>query len=444
MSRLKGRELIVCLNGRKVGDYIKLSNGGTEFQYVAEWLNWPNAIPISQSMPLQKKAYRGERVTSYFENLLPDSEKILRKIAAKTGAAGRDAHSLLYQIGRDCVGALQFLPKDTTLKPLDVAVGRKLTNQEISDKINNLERDPLGIDKDGGFRISLAGAQEKAAFLKIGSNWCEPKGMSPTTHILKPAIGEVPWESGPVDMSQSVENEHYCLSLLKAFGLDVANTEIQEYGSRKVLVVERFDRVKLDDGVIIRIPQEDMCQALGYPPSQKYQNRGGPTLTSILVFLNSSDTPRGDQMTVFKCQILFWLIGAIDGHAKNFSIFLAPNDGFKLTPIYDVMSGQSAFDAHQIRHKDYRVAMSVGKSNKYRIDNIQGRHFVESAIAADLPETFAQEAITHIQNEFDRAFEDALASMPEDFPREIHDSIYQGAKKRLPKLEDAFRQISLH
>jgi len=439
VSRLKGRELTVCLNGHKVGDYVNLPNGGTEFRYCTNWLNWSNAIPISQSMPLQKKAYTGERVTSYFENLLPDSEQILRKIADKTGAAGRDAYSLLYQIGRDCVGALQFLPKDTIVEPLRVATGRKLTKQEISDKINNLERDPLGIDRDGGFRISLAGAQEKAAFLKIDSNWYEPKGMSPTTHIFKPAIGQVPWESGPVDMSQSVENEHYCLRLLNAFGLDVANTEITEYGSRKVLVVERFDRVRLDNGVIIRRPQEDMCQALGYPPSQKYQNQGGPTLASILGFLNASDTPREDQLTVLTCQILFWLMGAVDGHAKNFSIFLSPNDGFKLTPIYDVMSGQSAFDAHQIRHKDYRMAMSVGRNNKYRIDNIHGRHFVETAIAADLPETFAQEAISHIQNEFERAFEDTLASMPEDFPHKIHDSIYAGAKKRLPRLESAFQ-----
>jgi len=438
MRRLKSSVLTVYLNGRTVGTYSKLSHGGTIFQYSTDWIDWQNAIPISQSMPLQVKPYKGDIVTSYFENLLPDSDLILRKIAEKTGAAGGDAYNLLYQIGRDCVGALQFLPEEIAVEPLGVPAGRRLSNQDISNIIRNLERDPLGINSEGGFRISLAGAQEKAAFLKIGENWFEPEGMSPTTHIFKPAIGEVPWESGPVDMSQSVENEHYCLTLLKAFRVDVARTEIAEYESGKVLIVERFDRMKMDNGIIIRLPQEDMCQALGYPPSQKYQNQGGPTLTSILEFLNASDTPRKDQMVVFKCQILFWLIGAIDGHAKNFSVFLAPNDGFRLTPIYDVMSGQTAFDANQIRHKDYRVAMSVGKNNKYRIDNIHGRHFLESATKAKLPEAFVREAINHIQNDFDAAFDAAIAAMPRDFPKDIHKSIRAGAEKRLPLLDSAF------
>jgi len=438
MSRRRSPALKICLNGRLVGRYSRLSDGGTEFRYAVEWLSWPNAIPISQSMPFRERAYTGDIVTFYFENLLPDSEPILRKIAEKTGAQGRDAHSILYKIGRDCVGALQFLPDDVEILPLALPSGRKLNYHDISYILENLERNPLGADEDGGFRISIAGAQEKAAFLKIDQNWYEPKGMSPTTHIFKPAIGEVPWESGPVDMSQSVENEHYCLTLLREFGLEVARTEIGEYESGKVLIVERFDRQIFEDGIIVRLPQEDMCQALGYPPSQKYQNQGGPALKSILEFLYSSETPRKDQMTVFKCQVLFWLMGAIDGHAKNFSIFLTPNDGFRLTPIYDVMSGQTAFDAKQVRHKDYRLAMSVGKNNKYRIDNIHGRHFLETAVAAGLSKDFAREAIYHVQDRFEAAFEGAIASMPDNFPSEIHDSIYDGAKKRLPDLDSAF------
>lgn len=438
MRSRRSPALQICLNGRLVGRYSKLSHGGTEFQYAADWLDWPNAIPISQSMPFRESAYTGDIVTSYFENLLPDSEPILRKIAEKTGAKGKDAHSLLSEIGRDCVGALQFLPIDVEIPLLKRPNGRKLTHQDISNILENLGRNPLGADANGGFRISIAGAQEKAAFLKIGPDWHEPKGISPTTHIFKPAIGEVPWESGPVDMSQSVDNEHYCLTLLRKFGLDVAQTQIAQYESGQVLIVERFDRVRLEDGIIIRLPQEDMCQALGYPPSQKYQSQGGPTLKSILEFLNSGETPRKDQMTIFKCQVLFWLMGAIDGHAKNFSIFLTPNDGFRLTPIYDVMSGQMAFDAKQVRHKDYRLAMSVGDNNKYRIDNIHGRHFLETAVAANLPKDFAREAISYIQDRFEAAFECAIASMPDNFPREIHDSIYEGAKKRLPRLEGAF------
>ena len=437
MKRSRNRSLQVCLNGRYVGLYSKLKNGGVTFQYDQSWLNWNGAIPISQSMPLQAKAYSGDVVSRYFENLLPDSDLVLRKIAEKIGADGRDAFSLLAKIGRDCVGALQFLHLDEVVQPISKPRGRRLKVKDINYILENLERAPLGIEANGGFRISLAGAQEKAAFLKIGPDWYEPEGFSPTTHIFKPAIGTVQWETGEVDMTQSVENEFYCLKLMQSFGFETADVEIGSFEEKKVLIVERFDRLKRND-LILRLPQEDMCQALGFPPSQKYQNVGGPSIVSILKFLSASETPYKDQMTVFKCQLFFWLIGAIDGHAKNFSIFLAPNDGFRLTPIYDVLSGQPTFNMKQIRHKDYRMAMSVGNSNKYRIDNIHGRHFIETAVAADLPEDFAREAIVDIQDKFERAFNLTLNGLPKDFPIYIHDSIYTAAEKRLPLLKSAF------
>jgi len=435
MKRRSGRTLRVCLNGRLVGYYSKLKNGGTTFQYGKEWLAWDKAIPISQSMFLRERLYSGDVVSSYFENLLPDSDVILKKIAEKTGAAGRDAYSLLTEIGRDCVGALQFLPMDMPALQQTLPEGRIVHSKDIKEILENLERAPLGIDSEGGFRISLAGAQEKAAFLKLGEAWYQPTGLSPTTHIFKPAIGMIQWETGPVDMSNSVENEFYCLKLLEVFGIETAKIEIETFKGQKVLIVERFDRIKLENDIILRLPQEDMCQALGYPPSQKYQNMGGPTLVNILKFLSASEVPYQDQQTVFKCQILFWLIGAIDGHAKNFSIFLRPNNGFRLTPIYDVMSAEMAIEARQIRHKDYKLAMPLGKRKHYKIQNIRGQHFLETAMAAGLGEGFARKAIIAVQDEFDRAFEAVLSDLPKDFPMDIHTLIKQAATKRLRLLD---------
>ena len=438
MKRRGHKALHVCLNGRLVGIYAKKKNGAVSFKYTPTWLRWTRAIALSQSMPLGEKLYSGTIVSSYFENLLPDSEVILRKIADRTGAPGRDAYSLLSEIGRDCVGALQFLPADIDIPELTSPKGRKLTPKDIEKTLNNLERAPLGIEGEGGFRISLSGAQEKAAFLKLDQDWYAPEGLSPTTHIFKPAIGTLQWESGPVDMSNSVENEHYCLTLINAFGLKTAATDIGTFGAQRVLVVERFDRIRLDNGLILRRPQEDMCQALGYPPSQKYQNMGGPRLVDILKFMSASETSYEDQKTIFKCQIIFWLIGAVDGHAKNFSVFLTPNNGFRLTPIYDVMSAEMAFKAKQIRHKDYRLAMSLGSNNHYKIRNIRGRHFAETAIEAGLSKGFAQETITDIRESFSAAFDAVLMELPKDFPLHIHESIKAAALKRLPLLDSAF------
>jgi len=438
VSRKNIAILKVCLNGRLVGEYRKEQRGEKTFTYAKSWLESQRAIPLSRSMPLTDKTYAGDIVSYYFENLLPDSEDILRKIADRTGAAGRDAHSLLSEIGRDCVGALQFLAVDESLEKPTVPNGNVLSHDDIADILGNLGRAPLGIMADGGFRISLAGAQEKAAFLKQGQHWLEPKGLSPTTHIFKPEIGVLRWESGDVDFTDSVYNEFYCLKLLKYFLPEVADVEIEEFGKKDVLIVKRFDRLELENGTILRLPQEDMCQALSYPPTRKYQNQGGPRLRDILKLLEQSDTPVKDQQTVFKSQILFWLMGATDGHAKNFSVYLTPESGFRLTPIYDVLSAQPAFNKKQILHKDYRLAMSVGKSNQYKIKNIHGRHFVETALEAELSEGFAQDAIRTVQGNFDAAFENVLRDLPENFPLYIHETIKAAAQARLPLLRTAF------
>ena len=439
MSRRKTyAQLQVAINGRCVGIFHKGTGGNTTFEYRKEWLEWNQAFPLSLSLPLQTDTFRGQVVINYFNNLLPDSEPVLKQIAERVGANGTDAYSLLSEIGNDCVGALQIVPSGQVVPPIPTPEGEILSEKKIVNILDSLGQMPLGINVKGDFRISIAGAQEKAAFLWHEEKWQRPIGSTPTTHIFKPSLGKIRWESGDVDMTESVENEHYCLKLIEAFGIETARTSIGIFGEKPVLIVERFDRRPLSDGRILRLPQEDMCQALGVAPTQKYQTAKGPTLTDILSVLRASDTPYKDQQTVFQCNILFWLIGAIDGHAKNFSIFLGPKNQFRLTPIYDVISAQPAFDAKQIRHKDYRVAMSAGKNNHYRIDKIHGRHFVESAVSAGLSEDFAREAVQAVKNRFDTAFAAATTHLPKDFPIHIHDSIERAARERLPLLESAF------
>src|SRR6185369_3806788 len=224
--------------------------------------------------------------------------------------------SLLSQIGRDCVGALQFVPgADDPVEESSAIRGKIISGKEIENILTNLVRAPLGLDEDQDFRISIAGAQEKTALLLHKGKWWKPHGTTPTTHILKTQIGTL--QNG-LDLSHSVENEYYCLKLLAGFGLQVNDAEIKVFGKTKALVVKRFDRVWTKDGRLLRVPQEDCCQALSCPPGRKYQNEGGPSMVDILKLLNSADTPAEDQKTVLKAQILFWLVGATDGHAKNF------------------------------------------------------------------------------------------------------------------------------
>ena len=438
--------LNVLINNRHVGRLEKETSGAIKFQYAKKWLEWEHSFAISLSLPLRKTAYRGDPVVAVFENLLPDNPNIRRIVAERTGAGGTDAYSLLQQIGRDCAGAMQFLPDGVEADARMEVRGEPVTEEEIERILANLARAPLGIDPEHEFRISVAGAQEKTALLFHEGQWMRPLGTTPTTHILKPQIGEIPTAFGLIDMAESVDNEHYCLKVLEAFSLPVNQTQIETFGDRRVLVVERFDRLWQDDGRLLRLPQEDCCQALGIPSTRKYQatvegHQNGPGIVDITSLLQASDESARDQTNFYKAQILFWLIGATDGHAKNFSIFLRPRGGFKLTPFYDVLSAQQAFDANQIPHKSYRLAMSVGKSRKYKILDISGRHFVETGKAAGLGPTIIREAITSILEEAGAATDKALAKMPEDFSVEIHECIKRAIDSRLGRIEAALDHL---
>lgn len=431
MARNAPTPLDIFLNGRHVGRLTKERSGAIDFKYQQGWLEWDEAIPVSLSLSLREDRYVGDPVIAVFDNLLPDSDPIRRRLAERTGANGLDAYSLLAAIGRDCVGALQFLPEgEVPLAPNDIRT-RQVTDAQVADILRGLAQNPLGIGPNDDFRISLAGVQEKTALLKQDGRWHLPLSTTPTTHILKPQIGKLP--SG-VDFSQSVENEFLCLKLVKALGLATAETEILDFEDRRVLAVERFDRLWTKDGRLLRIPQEDLCQALSMPPSRKYEADGGPGVREIALLLKGSDTPETDQSTVFKAQIVFWLLGATDGHAKNFSVRLASAKRFTLTPLYDVVSAQPSFDAKQVRKRDMKAAMSIGKSRHYHLEHMTREHFVQTGALAEIPTKIVKDTIEQLLDEGAATIEKTIAQLPNDFPEQLAECLARNAKERLKTL----------
>jgi serine/threonine-protein kinase HipA len=437
MSRTrKHSPLRVYQNNRLVGQLLKEPNGAIEFRYDSTWLARETAFPVSLSLPLREDAWRGEPVAAVFENLLPDSETLRKRVANKVGAAGYDTYSLLAAIGRDCVGALQFMARDSE-EPDDGAAisGEPLDHEAIEALLSNLSQAPLGLSRDDDFRISVAGAQEKTALLRVDGQWYKPHGTTPTTHLLKTPIGRLP---NGLDLSDSVENEYYCLKLLGLLGLPVNRAEIMIFGQTRALVVERFDRV-WSNGRLIRLPQEDCCQALSVPPARKYQSDGGPGLLQIADLLKGSDTPAVDHRTLFQAQLVFWLIGATDGHAKNFSIFLHPGGRYALTPLYDVLTAQPSLDARRIQRKHMKLAMSVGDNRHYRIDEILPRHFFQTGEKAGLSKSLIRTAIEDIATGMDAAIAALEAALPAGFPLKLHESVKKGIQARMRVLEIGIR-----
>lgn len=423
--------LAVFMNGRRVGLLRRQASGAIDFTYDAAWLSAQGALPISLSLPLREDRYIGAPVGAVFDNLLPDNVEIRARIAAKLGAPGVDPHSLLAALGRDCVGALQFLPEDAPAPVVGHIEAAPASDAEIARILANLASAPLGLEPDDDFRISIAGAQEKTAFLNRDGQWFRPLGATPTTHIFKPQIGQLP---NGLDLSHSVENEYLCLTLTAAWGLPSAAVAMAQFGRRKVLIVERFDRFESRDGRLLRRPQEDFCQALSTPWVGKYEADGGPGISRCLDLLTASDEPSVDRLRFLRAQIAFWLLGATDGHAKNFSLFLQPGGGFRLTPLYDVLSAEPSRAARQIERKQMKLAMAVGDQRHYRLADIAPRHFVQSAAAAGVASEAVKALLEEIAQKGPVALDQILAGLPGGFPEAISGPIAKAARARLAQI----------
>lgn len=430
----RNKALGVWMNGERVGTWTTGQSGSDTFSYDPSWLNSPRRRPLSLSLPLEQgeAPFRDERVSSYFENLLPDSETIRKRLAERYGVATR-TFTLLEAIGRDCVGAVQLLPEEAPppdVRTIDAtAIGAGSVEALLDQVINTA----LPLDDQDELRISLAGAQEKTALLWHEDCWCIPHGATPTTHILKLPLGRV--GAVQADFSTSVENEWLCSRLLSAFDMEVADCSIAEFGRHKVLVVERFDRRRLDTWWA-RLPQEDFCQALGCPPGRKYEAHGGPGMAKILDVLRGSQRSEVDRRQFLKAQLLFWLLAAPDGHAKNFSIRLEAGGRFHMTPLYDVMSawpvlgaGPDLFDPRRLK-----LAMAVtGKSRHYRLSEIYRRHWNETAKRNALGKDF-ELTINEVLAAVPGVITKVSAQLPSGFPAKVSDPIFLGIESQAAQL----------
>ena len=427
------------MNGIPIG-YWETTRQGERLGYFDEWLTDEQSRPLSLSLPFLpgNAPYQGQVVTDYFDNLLPDNDAIRRRLAQRHRAGGTDAFQLLAKLGRDCVGAIQILPEDE--KPSDVYEinGKELNTAGIAQQLRNTTSGQAlgqhGNDED--LRLSIAGAQEKTALLRHEGKWLLPHGSTPTTHIFKLPLGLVGHMQA--DMRTSVENEWLCSKIMEAYKIPIARCEIKQFDDQKTLVVERFDRMLSSDrSWIIRLPQEDMCQATGTSPLHKYQSDGGPGITQIMELLLGSNDAEQDRNNFFKTQIIFWLLAATDGHGKNFSIAHLPNRGYRATPIYDVLSahpvigrGRNKISPHQAK-----LAMAVrGTTNYYLIEKILRRHWIAQARQVGLVVAVAEQLIEDVIESTETIIEEVGRLLPDDFPMDIAEAVFSGMTRQSAKL----------
>lgn len=319
-------KLVTWMNNQRVGELTKLANGAHTFKYAPEWLASRYARPLSLSLPLQRRNITSDAVFNFFDNLLPDSPIVRDRIVKRYHAKSRQPFDLLSEIGRDSVGAVTLIPEDETVM-CPIMAWEKLTEARLEEVLTAYKADiPLGmIREENDFRISVAGAQEKTALLRIGNDWCIPKGITPTTHIIKLPIGEIRQPNATLDLSQSVDNEYY------------------------------------------------------------------------------------------------WLIGATDGHAKNFSVFIQAGGSYRLTPFYDIISAFPVLGGTGIHISDLKLAMGLNasKGKKTAIDKIYPRHFLATAKVLKFPEVQMHEILSDFARMIPAALDNVKTSLPTDFPENV-------------------------
>jgi serine/threonine-protein kinase HipA len=429
------RDLGVWMNGERVGTWTSNPGRPDEFVYAAEWLATSDARPLSLSMVLRPEPFRGPRVAAFFDNLLPDNQRIRQRLQRRFETATAGAFDLLAEIGRDCVGAIQLLPDDSSPPNVRTINAEPLSAKQVSQQLSAMLRAvPGGQSEVDDFRISLAGAQEKTAVLQLNGKWMRAMGTTPTTHILKLPLGS---GGGGIGLTNSVENEWLCAQILKAYGLPVSHCWMDQFEEYRVLVVERFDRrFSQDRSWLIRLPQEDMCQATGLASDQKYEVDGGPGIRTIMDLLLGSSNAPGDRRDFFRTQLLFWMLCAIDGHAKNFSIFIEAAGAYRLTPRYDVLSAYPVLGSSlgKLSPKKVKMAMAVdGKNRHYLWDSILPRHWEQTARKTGMSSAF--EALIHeLVESTPRVIDTVTAQIPKGFPDAVATSILEGLRSASTRL----------
>ena len=321
------KRLIVYLNGERAGRLEQDDSGLIQFSYDQEWLDRPEAVPLSRSLPLQAEAFRGKKARPFFAGILPE-EGPRTKIAAILGISERNDFAMLERIGGECAGAVSLLPEEMEPTLSGETRHQELSDAELSDIINELSRRPLMAGKEG-IRLSLAGAQDKLPVFFRDGRFALPSGDTPSsTHILKPE---------PERFPGLATNEVYCMTLAKKIELNVPDVQFYTIRGKSCILVQRYDRWIDEDGVIVRLHQEDFCQALGYPPERKYQAEGGPLLRDCISLLRQwSTTPVLDIRDFIDSLVYNVIIGNADGHSKNYSMLYRRKER-RLAPFYDLV-----------------------------------------------------------------------------------------------------------
>jgi serine/threonine-protein kinase HipA len=376
-------------------------------------------------LPVSRRTHPDAAVRSFLWGLLPDNEDVLERWARTYQVSPRNPFALLRHVGEDCAGAVQFATPDRVDSLIRGEGGVEwLDDEAVAARLRELRRDPTAWHSARTGQFSLAGAQAKTALHHdpVIRRWGVPWGALPTTHILKPAV---------TGFDDHDLNEHLCLLAARHLGMSVTSSAVMTFGEERVIVVERYDRVRTPDGLLQRAHQEDLCQALGVPPTRKYENEGGPSAEQVAGVLRAEVRPEvaaTDELDRFLDALAFnWIVGGSDAHAKNYSLLLAGRR-VRLAPLYDIASALVYPDLYPPK---LRMAMRIG--GEYRMARIRARHWRRLAVSVGVDPDALVARVDELASEAPDALAAATASddvraLGSDLPARLVDRVAANAE----------------
>lgn len=390
-------ELLVGLYNTHIGTIIR-RDGSISLTYTPAYYADPDATPLSLSMPLVLPTHKARVVSAYVRGLLPDSADVRARWARRFGVRDGDAISLLAHIGTDTAGAAIFATADH----FDAAMAATgelvpITDRQIGDRLRHLRSD--GTDwQDDDEHWSLAGAQGKFTLARTRDGWARATGNAASTHIIKPGIGQI---------DAQALTEHVTMRALSFAGVQIASSQYFEFAGEPAIVVDRFDRRHRSDQ-LVRVHQEDLCQAFGTVPEKKYPGDGGPDVRRISVLLRDQTTDDSN-VRFARAVAANYLVGAPDAHAKNYSILLA-GSAVTLAPLYDVATGLAATRLDGA-WRFPKAAMAIGGENRFGQATRDNWAAFATTVAIDRDEIAAM--VLDLADRLPDAFADVLRQLPD-------------------------------
>ncbi len=429
--------LNVFLDGVLAGQLTQAPGGALAFSYDGTYVTRRSPTPLSLSMPLSGSRHTNRVVSAWLEGLLPDNLGVREEWGRRFEVSPRNPFALLRHVGRDAAGAVQVLPVD--VDPPDAAhrTGnvRRLSQREVNDLLVRLTIHDAGWEVgEGSGRWSLAGAQSKVALHRLDDGaWGVPEDSTPTTHVLKPTRAETRFADLHV-------NEFVCLRAASLLGLRSAHVELADFGGAKTLVSTRYDRGRGSGGAWLRLHQEDLLQALSYPPSKKYQSDGGPGVKQIAALLATLALPDRDAVrsAFFDAVAFNVLVGGTDAHAKNYSVLLR-GSRVALAPLYDVAS----YAPYLRRGEASRSSMKVGRA--WQVRDVTVEDWSDVGVSLGLDPDDALSRVDRLRTGLSDAAVAAADEAPELFRRDAHrvaDAVARQGHLRAPRLPRATRRGS--